>query len=480
MTANIALWMIFAYLIALPLIGLWARFRARENSLSDYYLAGGMIGTIPLFFTLYATQYSGNTLFGFAGNAYRNGPVMLFSAASAFLVIFAYLIYGRKMHQLAKQHHFVTIADYIRHRYNSNLLILLLNLVFIFALGSYVLTNFKAVGHLTAQLTDNALAPAYAVFGLAAIMAFYESVGGMRSVVWTDMLQGILLFIGAMGVIISVLVLFENPFVLAQNLVQNPSPSWPPFTARSWMTGFSTLILFGLVIPLYPHVIQRIYAARNIATLRTSFVLLTFTPFFIILPIIVSAMAAGLILPPLAAGETDQVIPRLIDFLAQGQPIMQIFSALFMAAVLAAIMSTMDSAMLSLGAVFNNDFIRPNFPHWSQAKLTRIGRALSWVLMFSMAYAALVFPQDIWSFILLQVDFLAQVFPALAVGVLLPLVRARSVIIGLVTGLLTVLALRYGLISIDTMGIHAGLIGLVLNLAGVIGAHLLDQKNKFA
>ncbi|MGI9440492.1 MAG: sodium:solute symporter family protein, partial [Parvibaculales bacterium] len=329
-------------------------------------------------------------------------------------------------------------------------------------------------------LTDNALAPAYAVFGLAAIMAFYESVGGMRSVVWTDMLQGILLFIGAMGVIISVLVLFENPFVLAQNLVQNPSPSWPPFTARSWMTGFSTLILFGLVIPLYPHVIQRIYAARNIATLRTSFVLLTFTPFFIILPIIVSAMAAGLILPPLAAGETDQVIPRLIDFLAREQPIMQIFSALFMAAVLAAIMSTMDSAMLSLGAVFNNDFIRPNFPHWSQAKLTRIGRALSWVLMFSMAYAALVFPQDIWSFILLQVDFLAQVFPALAVGVLLPSVRARSVIIGLVTGLLTVLALRYGLVSIDTMGIHAGLIGLVLNLTAVIGAHLLDQKNKFA
>ena len=473
------LWIIAIYLAALPIIGLWARFRVRENSLGDYYLAGGMLGAIPLFLTLYATQYSGNTLFGFAGNAYRNGPVMLFSAAGMAAVLLAYLVFGKKLNALAKQYNFITPVDYIRHRYKNNLLVLLLNLIFIFALGSYVLTNFKAVGHLSSQLTDNALAPAYAIFGLAAIMAFYESMGGMRSVVWTDMLQGVLLLLGSLGIIICVLVMFGGVGALTQQLAENPNPNWPDFGARSWINGFSTIILFGCSISLYPHAIQRIYAARNWPSLRASFIFMAFMPFVVTLPIVVSAMAAGLVLPPIPTSETDQVIPRLLDFLAQSVPALNVFLAVFMAAVLAAIMSTMDSAMLSLGAIFNNDFIRPNFPNLSQARLAKIGRTLSWVLMFAMAYAALILPQDIWSLVVLKLDLLAQAFPILIVGVLLPFVGARAAIAGLAAGVLVVITLRFNLITIDTMGIHAGVVGLAANFSMMALAHFIRKSEWF-
>ena len=62
---------------------------AGEN-LRDFYLAGGGLTALPLFFTLYATQYSGNTLFGFAGNAYREGPVIFFAALGMAMAIASY------------------------------------------------------------------------------------------------------------------------------------------------------------------------------------------------------------------------------------------------------------------------------------------------------------------------------------------------------------------------------------------------------
>jgi len=62
-----------AYLVSLILIGVVGRFARKEDSLSDFYLSGRGMGLFVLFLTLYATQYSGNTLIGMAGKSYRQG-----------------------------------------------------------------------------------------------------------------------------------------------------------------------------------------------------------------------------------------------------------------------------------------------------------------------------------------------------------------------------------------------------------------------
>ncbi len=64
---------IAVYVLSLLVIG-WLGMRARkEHSMQDFYLAGRGIGFLVLLLTLYATQYSGNTLFGFTGRAYEKG-----------------------------------------------------------------------------------------------------------------------------------------------------------------------------------------------------------------------------------------------------------------------------------------------------------------------------------------------------------------------------------------------------------------------
>ena len=67
------IWFLVAYLTSLILIGFAGRFASKEESLKDFYLGGKGFGVGVLFLTMYATQYSGNSLIGFAGSAYRNG-----------------------------------------------------------------------------------------------------------------------------------------------------------------------------------------------------------------------------------------------------------------------------------------------------------------------------------------------------------------------------------------------------------------------
>ncbi|MDP6506807.1 MAG: sodium:solute symporter family protein, partial [Planctomycetota bacterium] len=62
-----------AYLVSLLLVGVVGRMARKENTLADFYLSGRNMGMFVLLMTLYATQYSGNTLIGFTGQTYRGG-----------------------------------------------------------------------------------------------------------------------------------------------------------------------------------------------------------------------------------------------------------------------------------------------------------------------------------------------------------------------------------------------------------------------
>ena len=108
---------IAVYLLSLIGIG-YCGMRARtENSLKDFYLAGSGVGFLVLVLTLYATQYSGNTLFAFTGKTYRVGYAWLMSVHFMTAIIVVYLVFAPGLHRLAKRESFITPADFL---FNSN------------------------------------------------------------------------------------------------------------------------------------------------------------------------------------------------------------------------------------------------------------------------------------------------------------------------------------------------------------------------
>ena len=85
------------YLCSLLLLGWLGRKAREEDSLRDFYLAGRGFGFVVLFLTLYATQYSGNTIFGVAGASYRLGFAWIISAHYMLAIIVFYQVFAPKL-----------------------------------------------------------------------------------------------------------------------------------------------------------------------------------------------------------------------------------------------------------------------------------------------------------------------------------------------------------------------------------------------
>ena len=82
------------YLALTILIGFVANSRSRSHSPNDYFLGGKTTGALLLFFTMQATQYSGNAFFGFTGKAYRSGLIWILAIPLIGLIITAQLSYA--------------------------------------------------------------------------------------------------------------------------------------------------------------------------------------------------------------------------------------------------------------------------------------------------------------------------------------------------------------------------------------------------
>ena len=136
------------YLTSLIVVGLAGRFARRENSMADFYLGNRRLGLFVLFLILYATQYSGLTFIGFVGNVYRTGYFFLVSVTFSMSILGAYLVYAPKFHRLSRQHGYITVGDYIQQRFGSTALTVFSTILFIIALGNYILSNLKAIGYI--------------------------------------------------------------------------------------------------------------------------------------------------------------------------------------------------------------------------------------------------------------------------------------------------------------------------------------------
>ena len=185
-----ALFVISIYILSLIGIG-WVGYKAREeNSMKDFYLAGRGFGFLVLLLTLYATQYSGNTLFGFTGKAYRIGFSWVMSLHFMTAIIACYLIFAPKLYHQAKQKGFITPVDFLDDRFQSSAISLIAAFVMIAALINYALAQLMAMGRAFQGLVsiNPVQAYIYGVIFLAIIMGIYETLGGLRAVAWTCLL----------------------------------------------------------------------------------------------------------------------------------------------------------------------------------------------------------------------------------------------------------------------------------------------------
>jgi len=468
---SLEILIIFAYLLSLILIGLRGHKQSKDDSLTDLYLGGREFGVLFLFLTFYATQYSGNTIIGFSGKAYREGWLTLSTVVFMIAVIGGLLIYAPKLYKRSKEKGYITLSDYINDRYPNRILHYLVVIVVLFVLGNYILSNLKAIGTIVEVLTEGEISYAWGIIILTAIIFIYESLGGMRSVVLTDAIQGILLFITIQ--IIFFVVLFK--YGLSANIESEAIQKITQLpTGEQQVRWLSTVFLIFFSISVYPHAIQRIFMAKKVDDLKKSFKLMVLMPFFTTLPVIIIAIIAINVLPELSKAESDNVMPLLLNQLST-IPLLHWVIVLFFAAALAAIMSTIDSSNIAIHSMLVKNIFLRYYPQSSRQVTKYVSILLSLGILSFLAYLAIIIDTSIWTILRLKLEVLAQLFPMIVLGVWTRKIKSLAVLNGLMMGLTFVIYLSLFSDTPKPLNIHAGLWGLLANTIILFGTHFIQH-----
>ena len=139
-------------------------------------------------------------------------------------------------------------------------------------------------------------------------------------------------------------------------------------------------------------------------------------------------------------------------------------------------LSFQHSALLAIASLFTQDIYHRRKPDASQRELTYVGKAFSWGMMAFMVYLAISLPSTIWWLIQIKLEILCQTAPAIMLGVWFKELDKKAVLWGLLGGVgFTLLFLLTPLPS-KPLGLHAGVLGLLLNFAIVYGYTLFNKK----
>lgn len=455
---------IIGYLLLLIGLGLLANKQRKSNSLKDFYLAGGELGPFVLLLTLYATQYSANTMLVTPAEVVNKGMGMILVLGYMTAIVIFYLTFAPQLYQISQKHNFITPGDWFDFRFNMPKLTLLANIILVIVSLNFLLSQLMAMGHIASGITNGQIPYWAGVLFLAVVVIIYESLGGMRAVAWTDVIQGILLFIGLVGIFLLVMPDINGLTEISQWLIENePKKIGVPDTSFQ-IYWASAVLMIGLGGAVYPQVIQRIYAAKSVKTLKQSLGAMVFMP----LATVLILFLLGFISIPHFAGSTgiskDTVLPQMLRLWGSQSTLAFGLMVMVIIGLLAAIMSTADSVLLSLSSIVAKDILGKSvLKNVPEERLTKAGKIFSWITMFIMVLVALQPKITLWGLIELKMQILIQTAPLFLLGVHSQKVNAKGMFVGLSVGFgFAILTFLMGIKTIG--GVHAGLIGFGLNV----------------
>ena len=183
---------IMIYLLSLVAVGLY-KVRSVKNS-DDFMVAGRTLPWYVLVGTLLATWMGSGSLFSGAGLGYRNGLAGLWSSGGAWLGIALIYFITRRIRNFGK----VTVPDIFEVRYGRAAAILA-TITTVIAYTTIVSYQFRGGGKVLSMVSDGIISLESGIIITAFFAISYTVLAGMFSVVYTDVVNGVLMTLGTLG-----------------------------------------------------------------------------------------------------------------------------------------------------------------------------------------------------------------------------------------------------------------------------------------
>lgn len=359
------------YLVGMLLIGYYSY--KKTSDLNDYMLGGRGLGPAVTALSAGASDMSGWMLMGLPGAMYASGISSLWLAIG--LTIGAYLNYLiiaprlRTYTEVANDS--ITIPDFLENRFNdySNILRSVSALVILIFFTLYTSSGLVAGG----RLFESSFNTDYKVglFLTAGVVVAYTLFGGFLAVSMTDFIQGVIMFI---ALILVPVVAFTDIGGVQDTFqeIKNVDPSLLDFFKGTSFLGILSLLAWGLGYFGQPHIIVRFMAIGSIKQLKTA---RRIGMGWMIVSII-GAMLTGLIGIAYYSIQGQELADPETVFIAFSTTLFHpLITGFLLAAILAAIMSTISSQLLVTASSLTEDFYKTFFRRdASDKELVLIGR----------------------------------------------------------------------------------------------------------
>lgn len=372
-TGTTILLVCLAYLVVIAGIGA-AAWRRTGTDAEDYFLGGRTARTLVLFMALFGTNVTPFVLMGIPGLAYHHG-VGVFGLNAAIVALgipWTFYAIGWPAWKAAHRLGAITPAELFAERLASPAVGMLLFVAFTAYTLPYLVTSVLGVGLAVSTLTHDAVSLPVAAALILVVTLAYTAMGGMKATMWTNVFQGSL-FLGFMVVAFFAIADGLGGLPAATEAVRRAAPELlvkgdrPMFAPGAWA---SWGLAISLTVIAFPHMLVRIFAARDAAALKNTCRLYPLALVLLWLPAVMFGVWGAAAVPGLQGRESDRIFPLLVQAHTGG-----IMQGLALAGVLAAVMSTLDAQLLTLGSMLGRDVVRrlaPRLPDRTEVTVCRV------------------------------------------------------------------------------------------------------------
>ncbi len=357
---------VFVGVYAVVVIAIGWYYSRKQKDSSEFFTGGGNMSPGLIGISLFVTLFSTITYLAQPGEIIKHGPVILcgmLGAPLAYLIV-GYVIIPRFMrHRVTSAYELLEDRLGLRIRLLGASLFIVLRLVWM-ALMIYLTSNALVF---IWGLSPDAVPWVSASCGLIAII--YTSIGGIRTVVITDFIQSVLLFVGALLTLLLVTIHMKGfgwfPTEWATSWDHQPLYSFDPRVRVTVLGSILAMLVWQVSTAGGDQTaIQRYMSTRNAATARRSYLITIICQILIMSTLAIvgfallgyfNAFPEHLREGMLIEVDADRLFPLFISgFLPVG------VSGLVVVALFAAVMSSIDSGLNSITAVVQTDFIDRN------------------------------------------------------------------------------------------------------------------------
>jgi len=385
-TENIIFIGVGIYLTMMLVIGAIASKKA--NSTANFIVAGRRMPIWICSATIVATWFGGGTMMGAAGASYERG--LLAVIADPFGGALALFLVGMFFVRIFRRLRLLTFIDFFQNRYGTTA-------ATIAAVGS-ISSNIGWTGALLVAFgfvfeTLTAVPIEIGIIGGAVVVFIYTVAGGMWAVAVTDFVQIIVIAFGLILLLVVVLIDVGGWGNIGPHLPEGTFRMIPAEnTAVVWLNYFRAWLIFGLADVTAQTLLQRAFSAKNEQVAQNSFYLAGFGHLSLGMIPVTLGIIASVTMPGLTDPET--VIPQLA--IAHLHPVA---IAIFVGALLAAIMSSADSSLLAAASVFSTNIL-PLFKPESSDRLRLIVTRMAIPIFGSIAVYVALEVQVVYNLIL--------------------------------------------------------------------------------